>query len=135
VGRTGHFILIQLILQLFVRNEIFSTSQDCVARKYLELVDQIRKTRPGLIWGIEQFEMAIHNAFVLYEYAIEKGYTLEAQFTPVLKPTPTPNWNPLNPSKNTEHSISCGRFFNRKTVVAVATALTVTAAVAVATLT
>lgn len=96
VGRTGHYIFTITVLQLMIQLDIFSLSAQQLAEKYVELIKQIRQTRPGLVWNKEQFEMAIHNAHFLFEYALEKGMKLSGECIPVLKVTPTPDWSQPN---------------------------------------
>ncbi len=95
LGRTGHGILTLQLYRHF--DEIFSrpTAREAAA-KIIEIVNRLRKPRPGLIWTDEQFDLAIYNAFTLRRYAIEKGYSLPP-FHPVLPDRHLVNWQQYLP--------------------------------------
>jgi len=73
VGRTGHLILMLEIVKHY--NELFvSNNPVTIAKKILELLTQMRETRPALVYKEEQFDEAIRNAELIVQYALKKHY-------------------------------------------------------------
>lgn len=74
-GRTGHLILTMEILKNY--STIFSSDDpDVITERILEILNNMRQQRPGLVHGTKQITEAIHNAIVLRRYALEKGYEI-----------------------------------------------------------
>lgn len=77
VGRTGHLILTFEILRnfavIFADNDVVKSGKNILA-----ILDAIRKVRPALVYLREQFEEAIRNAGILYQYGLTLGIKPEA---------------------------------------------------------
>jgi len=71
---TGQFILMLMCLS---SHEIFEATPENAATQILKIVERIQKTRSGLVWSFSQLRGAIQQAELLYEYALEKKYSLE----------------------------------------------------------
>lgn len=72
-GRTGHLILTMEILKNY--STIFSSDNpDVITEHILEILNNMRQQRPGLVHSTKQITEAIHNALILRRYALEKGY-------------------------------------------------------------
>ena len=77
IGRTGHLILTLEILRNY--KDIFEANNAEIASKKIhEIVTRMRKNRFCLIQVEEQFADAIRNAYILYQYGLEKGYINES---------------------------------------------------------
>lgn len=92
VGRTGQFIFMMELLKNYDQIFLNKTEMQSAA-EILYILERIRKTRPGLVWTDEQFQMTIYNVIALRKYALKKGYSFD-EFSPVLEATPTPSWQP-----------------------------------------
>lgn len=73
LGRTGHFILIMLILKQY--DSIFDSSSPATcAQKIHDILNTMRKVRPRLINTKSQFTNAIRNAYAVGAYTLENHY-------------------------------------------------------------
>jgi hypothetical protein len=93
VGRTGHIILTLEIIKNHQR--IFASDNPvAIANEIEAIVNNMRLTRPALVYSLEQYFTAIENADILYQYALDKKYVTQPApvsimsfLTPLLKPS------------------------------------------------
>ncbi|HSW94509.1 MAG TPA: hypothetical protein VLJ15_09205 [Gammaproteobacteria bacterium] len=104
LGRTGHMIG----TFEFVKNYawIFETSNPMqIADRILDLVDDLRISRPALILNQMQMLDAIDNMVILYQYGLEKGYIQTEHVSQALSPDTRAIQTMLLPSIPEEKSI------------------------------
>ena len=72
-GRTGHLILTMELLKNY--SSIFSSDDpDVITERVLEILNNMRQQRPGLVHSTKQITEAINNTIILRLYALEKNY-------------------------------------------------------------
>ncbi|KTD64332.1 protein-tyrosine phosphatase family protein [Legionella spiritensis] len=77
-GRTGHLIFMMELLRHY--DNIFAAGDpEIAADAILEILENIRTPRPGLVHSREQFTSAIRNVILLHQYGLEKGYIARAE--------------------------------------------------------
>jgi hypothetical protein len=76
IGRTGHMILTLEIIKNYQR--IFASDNPAkIAQAIQAIVDRIRENRVAMIASLDQYLVAIQNADLVYQYALDKKYVTE----------------------------------------------------------
>jgi hypothetical protein len=87
-GRTGQFILTFELLKRYAEIAALKTPK-AKADKIIEILTELRKSRPGLVLSVEQFEYAIQNTELLQQFGLQHPLVKVAESKPeIVVPEP-----------------------------------------------